>query len=100
MQCCTISQYSLNWSISLKKASFPKRRHTLGTIAIRHLEDKTSSVRRYAVRVLTKLIQTHPYTMYGGLLDMDEWKERYEELQSQLSVSISLQPLVVQPCAS
>ncbi|KAI8577831.1 hypothetical protein K450DRAFT_250238 [Umbelopsis ramanniana AG] len=71
--------------LDLKKASFPKRRHTLGTIAIRHLEDKTSSVRRYAVRVLTKLIQTHPYTMYGGLLDMDEWKERYEELQNQLA---------------
>jgi condensin complex subunit 1 len=26
--------------------------------------------------------------MYGGLLDLDEWKERYDDLQNQLAVSI------------
>lgn len=67
------------------KAKFPKRRHTLGGLAIRHLEDKSSSVRRYAIRVITQLIKTHPYIMYGGLLDIDEWRERYDELGEQLS---------------
>lgn len=71
------------------KAKFPKRRHSLGALAIRHLEDKSSSVRRYAIRVLIKLIKTHPYAMYGGLLDLDEWKERYDDLSAQLAVSLN-----------
>lgn len=57
-------------------------------------------MRRYAIRVLTKLIQTHPYAMYGGLLDLDEWKERYSDLQRQLDVSNFLIAKSTSPCGS
>ncbi|KAJ2958011.1 hypothetical protein NQZ79_g6363 [Umbelopsis isabellina] len=82
------------------KAKFPKRRHALGAIAIRHLEDKSSSVRRYAIRVITQLIKTHPYIMYGGLLVIEEWKERYDELGEQLAAIKAPQELQELPDGS
>ncbi|KAI8393588.1 non-SMC mitotic condensation complex subunit 1-domain-containing protein [Radiomyces spectabilis] len=66
------------------RAKFPKRRHALGVLTIRHLEDKSSSVRKYAIRTLTKLMATHPYSMYGGELDLVEWGKRFQKIQEEL----------------
>ncbi|KAF7729652.1 Condensin complex subunit [Apophysomyces ossiformis] len=66
------------------RAKFPKRRHALGVLAVRHLQDKSSSVRKYAIRVLTKLISTHPYSMYGGELDLEDWNKRLDKLKEEL----------------
>jgi condensin complex subunit 1 len=49
------------------------------------LEDKASSVRRYAIALLTNMIVTHPYgAMYGGLLNLDEWEKRHAQVKAQL----------------
>lgn len=49
------------------------------------LEDKASSVRRYAVALLAKLILTHPYgLMHGGLLRLEEWASRYTAVSKEL----------------
>ncbi|KAI8335552.1 non-SMC mitotic condensation complex subunit 1-domain-containing protein [Chlamydoabsidia padenii] len=69
------------------RVKFPKRRQTLCSLAIRHLEDKSSSVRKTAVRVLTKLLSTHPYDMYGGELSLDDWQIRLNTLNAELEVS-------------
>ncbi|KAI8092765.1 non-SMC mitotic condensation complex subunit 1-domain-containing protein [Halteromyces radiatus] len=69
------------------RVKFPKRRQTLCSLAIRHLEDKSSSVRKYAVRVLTKLISTHPYDMYGGELTLENWQDRLSKLEAELEAS-------------
>jgi hypothetical protein len=75
---------SLTTSLRVK---FPKRRQTLCSLAIRHLEDKSSSVRKFVIRVLTKLISTHPYDMYGGELSLKEWQLRLDKLDEELEVS-------------
>ncbi|KAI8073076.1 non-SMC mitotic condensation complex subunit 1-domain-containing protein [Gongronella butleri] len=66
---------------------FPKRRQTLVTLACRHLEDKSSSVRKMAVRVLNRLISTHPFDMYGGELKLSDWQDRLTKLEEELKVS-------------
>lgn len=72
------------------KSKFPKRRHALGVLALRHLEDKSSAVRKYAIRALTKLISTHPYSMYGGELDLEEWQRKLDKIKEEMSVSVLL----------
>lgn len=64
---------------------FPKQRLAITKVTIETLEDKGSSVRRHAVALLTKLILTHPYgLMHGGLLNSDEWDERYQATSKEL----------------
>lgn len=69
---------------------FPKRRQRAADLALRSLEDKSSNVRRNAIRLLTKLITSHPYTaLHGGTLMMKEWKMRFEMVDKELN---ALQP--------
>lgn len=70
------------------KAKFPKRRQAATELAIRHLQDKSSIVRKYAIRVLTTLISTHPYIMYGGELNLEEWNSRLLTLRTEIEVYI------------
>jgi condensin complex subunit 1 len=54
-------------------------------MVIAALEDKASSVRRYAIALLTKLILTHPYgLMHGGLLKLEDWEIRYKTVCEDL----------------
>ncbi|KIJ36936.1 hypothetical protein M422DRAFT_178703 [Sphaerobolus stellatus SS14] len=64
---------------------FPKQRLLITELVISSLEDKASSVRRYAIALLTKLILTHPYgLMHGGLLRIEEWETRYKAVTEEL----------------
>ncbi|KAF8591370.1 hypothetical protein K439DRAFT_1327448 [Ramaria rubella] len=64
---------------------FPKQRLQSTELTIGALEDKASSVRRYAIALLTKLILTHPYgLMHGGLLRIEEWEMRYKDVSAEL----------------
>jgi condensin complex subunit 1 len=64
---------------------FPKQRLQSTELTIGALEDKASSVRRYAIALLTKLILTHPYgLMHGGLLRIEEWEDRYKTVSAEL----------------
>lgn len=64
---------------------FPKHRLTMTEMTVGALEDKGSSVRRQAIALLTKLILTHPYgLMHGGLLKLDEWEDRYQQICKEL----------------
>lgn len=67
-------------------AKFPKRRQKAADLACRSLEDKSSNVRRNAIKLLTKLIATHPYgTLHGGTLKFSEWLIRLEETESEIN---------------
>lgn len=57
---------------------------------MRHLQDKSSTVRKYVIRVLCKLILTHPYSMYGGELNIDDWKKRLETLNHEINVNTAI----------
>ncbi|KAJ6111617.1 hypothetical protein N7523_007678 [Penicillium sp. IBT 18751x] len=65
---------------------FPKRRQAAAELAARSLEDKSSNVRRNAIKLLSKLVATHPFSvMHGGQLSYNEWTERLNGVDSELN---------------
>ncbi|KAJ1033083.1 hypothetical protein NDA16_000361 [Ustilago loliicola] len=64
---------------------FPKQRTEITDMVIRHLEDKSSGVRKNAIALLTKLILTHPFGMlHGGELSLQEWQKRFDIVSKEL----------------
>ncbi|KAL1794022.1 hypothetical protein ACET3X_007443 [Alternaria dauci] len=69
---------------------YTKRRQKVAELAARSLEDKSSNVRRNAVKLLAKLISTHPFTTFdGGLLSSKEWRRKLDDVDAQIN---ALQP--------
>ena len=69
---------------------FPKRRQAAAELAVRSLEDKSSNVRRNAIKLLAKLVLTHPFAvMHGGQLSFQEWDQRLQAIEGELN---SLKP--------
>lgn len=67
------------------EAKFPSQRTILTDLSIQSLSDKSSTARKNAIALLTRLILTHPYgRMHGGDLDLEEWKRRLEAIDDQL----------------
>ena len=65
---------------------FPKRRQAAVELATRSLEDKSSNVRRNAIKLLAKLVSTHPFgILHGGQLSYREWNERFENVDAELN---------------
>lgn len=65
---------------------FPKRRQAVAELAARSLEDKSSNVRRNAIKLLAKLVATHPFSvMHGGQLSYAEWNARLEAVDAELN---------------
>lgn len=65
---------------------FPKRRQAAAQLAARSLEDKSSNVRRNAIKLLAKMVSTHPFSvMHGGQLSYQEWNARLEAVDAELS---------------
>lgn len=65
---------------------FPKRRQAVAELAARSLEDKSSNVRRNAIKLLGKLVATHPFSvMHGGQLSYQEWNARLEAVDVELN---------------
>lgn len=82
-RCRTIQVYIKLCSLDQK---FPKRRQKAAELACRSLEDKSSHVRRNAVKLLGTLIRTHPFTaLHGAQLSRKDWQERLEKVESELS---------------
>ncbi|GAO48160.1 condensin complex component cnd1 [Saitoella complicata NRRL Y-17804] len=77
------------------ETKFPKRKQIVADLAVRSLEDKSSNVRRNAIRLLTKLLSTHPFgLMHGGQLTQNEWIARLEQVNAELT---ALEPPVGTP---
>lgn len=65
---------------------FPKRRQKVAELACRSLEDKSSNVRRNAIKLLGALIKTHPFTvMHGAQLSRKEWQARLDKVDEELN---------------
>jgi condensin complex subunit 1 len=66
-------------------SKFPKRRQTAAELATRSLEDKSSNVRRNAIKLVSKLISTHPFAvLHGGQLSHSEWTQRLEKVEAEI----------------
>ena len=65
---------------------FPKRRQALAELAARSLEDKSSNVRRNAIKLLGKMVATHPFSaMHGGQLSLQDWEQRLQAVEKELN---------------
>ncbi|KAI9837860.1 MAG: hypothetical protein M1819_006794 [Sarea resinae] len=77
------------------ETKFPKRRQTVAELAARSLEDKSSNVRRNAIKLLGRLVSTHPFSvMHGGQLSFKDWNDRLEAVEAELN---ALKPPVNSP---
>ncbi|RHZ79040.1 hypothetical protein Glove_152g93 [Diversispora epigaea] len=72
------------------KTKFPKRRQRLTDLVIKSLEDKAIQPRKHSIKLLTKLISTHPFgVIHGGELSLKEWEDRLKKVEEELK---SIQP--------
>ncbi|KAK4235553.1 condensin complex subunit 1 [Achaetomium macrosporum] len=91
-RCRTIQVYVKLCELDRK---FPKRRQKAAELACRSLEDKSSHVRRNAIKLLGTLIRTHPFTaLHGAQLARKDWQERLEKVDAELN---ALKPPVDAP---
>ncbi|TVY81824.1 Condensin complex subunit [Lachnellula suecica] len=82
-RCRTIQVYVKLCDLEQK---FPKRRQKAAELAARSLEDKSSNVRRNAIKLLGALIKTHPFSiMHGSQLSMKEWTARLDAVDAELN---------------
>jgi condensin complex subunit 1 len=72
------------------ESKLTSRRPNFTAIAVRCLTDKSSLVRRNGIKLLSRLISTHPFDLlHGPQLDLKSWNIRLEQLQKELD---ELQP--------
>lgn len=65
---------------------FPKRRQRVADLACRGLEDKSSNVRRNAIRLLARLVETHPFgALHSGTLKRSEWVQQLQGIEAELT---------------
>lgn len=82
-RCRTIQVYIKLCDLEQK---FPKRRQKAAELAARSLEDKSSNVRRNAIKLLGSLIKTHPFSiMHGSQLNLKEWNTRLDAVDAELN---------------
>ncbi|RMZ84271.1 hypothetical protein DV738_g765, partial [Chaetothyriales sp. CBS 135597] len=63
----------------------PKRRQHAAELAMQSLQDKSSNVRRNAIKLLSKLVATHPFSiMHGGELTLKVWMQRLDDVDAQI----------------
>ncbi|OBA19013.1 hypothetical protein METBIDRAFT_61256 [Metschnikowia bicuspidata var. bicuspidata NRRL YB-4993] len=63
----------------------PKRRHSVMLIAVRSLGDKSTLVRRNAIKLMYKLLLSHPFSaVHGTQLDYDVWETRLKDSELEL----------------
>ncbi|KAF4976484.1 hypothetical protein FZEAL_6850 [Fusarium zealandicum] len=82
-RCRTLQVYMRLCELDQK---FPKRRQKAAELACRSLEDKSSNVRRNAIKLIGTLIKTHPFTvMHGAQLSRKEWQARLDKVEEELN---------------
>ncbi|KAH8592354.1 armadillo-type protein [Bisporella sp. PMI_857] len=82
-RCRTIQVWVKLCSLEQK---YPKRRQRVAELAARSLEDKSSNVRRNAIKLLGSLLTTHPFSiMHGSQLNLKEWSERLDKVDAELN---------------
>ncbi|EFX04690.1 condensin complex component cnd1 [Grosmannia clavigera kw1407] len=78
----TIQVYTRLCELEMK---FPKRRFRAAELANQSLEDKSSNVRRNAIKLLGCLIKTHPFmALHGAQLSRKDYQERLELVDREI----------------
>ncbi|ETI25252.1 hypothetical protein G647_04626 [Cladophialophora carrionii CBS 160.54] len=82
---CRVRTMQVLTKICDLEQKFPKRRQNAAELAMQSLQDKSSNVRRNAIKLLKKLVSSHPFSlMHGGQLSHNDWTERLEVVEREL----------------
>lgn len=82
---CRVRAMQVLTKICDLEQKFPKRRQNASELAMQSLQDKSSNVRRNAIKLLKKLVSSHPFSlMHGGQLSQKDWTERLEVVDREL----------------
>ncbi|EXJ59922.1 condensin complex subunit 1 [Cladophialophora yegresii CBS 114405] len=82
---CRVRTMQVLTKICDLEQKFPKRRQNAAELAMQSLQDKSSNVRRNAIKLLKKLVSSHPFSlMHGGQLSHSDWTERLEVVEREL----------------
>lgn len=65
-------------------ARIPKRRQSVMLYAVRSLDDRSTLVRRNAIKLMYKLLLTHPFSAHGTQLVRSVWKKRLDDAEAEL----------------
>lgn len=64
----------------------PKRRQSVMLYAVRSLADRSTLVRRNAIKLMYKLLLTHPFSAaHGTQLNYGVWKKRLDDAEAELN---------------
>lgn len=75
------------------KVKLSDRRNDVMLLAVRSLHDKSTLVRRNAIKLMYKLLLTNPFTLPNGdQLSYDLWKTRLDEAEAELSQYLPKSP--------
>lgn len=75
------------------KVRIPKRRHSVMLLAVRSLGDKSTLVRRNAIKLMYKLLLSHPFSAtHGTQLVYSVWKQRLEDAETELKKYLPKSP--------
>lgn len=65
---------------------FPKKRQVMMILAVRSLDDKSTLVRRNCIKLMYKLVLTHPFSsIHGTQLSYKSWKAKHDEADANFS---------------
>lgn len=68
------------------ETKYPQRRQAAAELAARSLEDRSSHVRRNSIKLLSKLVTTHPFSvLHGGQLSFDDWNARLQMVDAEIN---------------
>ncbi|KAJ2245351.1 condensin complex non-SMC subunit Cnd1, partial [Coemansia sp. RSA 454] len=66
-------------------AKFPKRRPKLVGLIVGRLEDKATNVRKHAIRALSVMLETHPFSLDGAELRVERLEASLEKITDELA---------------
>ncbi|EGV64902.1 hypothetical protein CANTEDRAFT_104194 [Yamadazyma tenuis ATCC 10573] len=72
---------------------FTRRRQIIMALTVRSLEDRSTLVRRNAVKLMSKLVLNHPFaSIHGTQLSLSKWQKRCDEANEALKQYLPLIP--------
>lgn len=73
-------------NITELNSKFNQRRYRMTELAVQALQDKSHFVRKNSLRLLSRLISTHPFHFFneGGRLNLSEWETKFKSVEAEL----------------
>lgn len=74
------------------EARLSKRRKKAAKYAAQSLMDKSSNVRRNAIKLISRLVETHPFSDDGGLLSKEKTERELDDIDARINALAPPEP--------